>query len=173
MRSVEHDVEAGRRMTEIHAEHSRAVLYFLLGLTGGNRPEAEDMAQETMLRAWRHIDTLPAGHTGLRRWLLTVARHAAIDANRRRQARPHETALTDLGDPTTTGDTTMGTAIAAHSIREALKGLTCEQRDILTELYINGRPANQVAAQRGIPVGTVKSRAHHAVKALREAAIGA
>jgi RNA polymerase sigma-70 factor (ECF subfamily) len=173
MKSVEHDVDARRWMTEIHAEHSRAVLYFLLGLTGGNRPEAEDMVQETMLRAWRHIDTLPTSHTGLRRWLLTVARHAAIDANRRRQVRPHEIALSDLTDPATADDTTMGSAIAAHSIREALQDLTHEQRAILTELYINGRPANQVAAQRGIPVGTVKSRAHHAVKALRKAAIDA
>lgn len=153
-------------MTEIHAEHAHAVLYFLLSLTGGNRTEAEDMVQETMLRTWRHIDSVPTSHSGRRRWLLTVARRAAIDANRRRQVRPQEIELTDVTDPATPDDT-MATALAAHSLHEAMRKLSREQRAILTELYINGRRAEQVADLRGIPVGTVKSRAHHAVQALR------
>lgn len=165
------DSDAKRHMAEIHAEHARSVQYFLLGLTGGDWNDAEDMLQETMLRTWRHIDSVPTSHTGLRRWLLTVARHTAIDAIRRRKARPHEVELTDLTDPPT-GDDTMETVLAAHSIREAMDELTPDQRLLLIDLYVHGRPIHQVAALRGIPIGTVKSRAHYAVQALRNAATG-
>jgi RNA polymerase sigma-70 factor (ECF subfamily) len=155
-------------MAEIHAEHAHAVLYFLLRLTGGDRDEAEDMLQETMLRTWRHIDSVPSSPAGLRRWLLTVARHATVDATRRRRVRPQETELTD-GFDVTAADDTMATALAAHTIREALRGLSSAQRSILTDLYVHGHPIRQVAAVRGIPEGTVKSRAHHAVEQLRKA----
>lgn len=170
-RDAERDSEARRRMAEIHAEHARPVLYFLLRLVGSDRNEAEDLLQETMLRAWRHIDSLPADHRDLRRWLLTVARHLTIDADRRRRARPREVQLENITGRATADDT-METVIVTHSVREALHELTSDQRTILTDLYVHGRPIRQVAALRGIPVGTVKSRAHHAVQALRRAASG-
>jgi RNA polymerase sigma-70 factor (ECF subfamily) len=55
------------------------------------------------------------------------------------------------------------------SFRQALAGLTPQPTAIVRDLYLCGQPAAQVAALHGIPIGTVKSRAHHALRALREA----
>jgi RNA polymerase sigma-70 factor (ECF subfamily) len=152
-------------MAAIHAEHARPVLYFLLGLTGGDRHHAEDLLQETMLRAWRHIDAVPTG-AETKRWLFTVARHLTIDAFRRRQRQPQQVQLTDLAEGTRI-DETMGSVLAIEAIRGAVRALTSDQRLLLTELYIHGRPLRQVADRLGVPVGTVKSRAHRAVRDLR------
>lgn len=158
--------DARCRMAAIHAEYARPVLYFLLGLTGGDRHHAEDLMQETMLRAWRHIDVLPTGGAETKRWLFTVARHLSIDSFRRSQKQPREVALTDLIEASSI-DETMGSALAVQSIRRAVRGLTQDQRLLLTELYIRGRTLRQVAEGLGVPVGTVKSRAHRAVRDLR------
>ena len=156
------------RMNAMYAEHAGPLLRYLLGLTGGERYAAEDLLQETMLRAWRHIDKTPDGSDGLRRWLFTVARHAAVDSYRRRQFRPEEVELSD-GAELVSGDDPVGTVVAADSFRQALAGLTPSQRAIVRDLYLHGRPADQVAELHGIPVGTVKSRAHYALRAIREA----
>lgn len=158
--------DATCRMAAIHAAHARPVLYFLLGLTGGDRHHAEDLLQETMLRAWRHIDAMPTGHAETKRWLFTVARHLSIDSFRRSQKQPQEVQLTDLTDVSSI-DETMGAVLAIQAIRRAVQGLTQDQRLLLTELYIRGRTLRQVADRLGVPVGTVKSRAHRAVRELR------
>lgn len=155
-------------MAAIYAAHARPIHHFLLGLTAGDRNEAEDILQETMLRAWRAIDSVPTDDSGARRWLFTVARHVAVDAHRRRQTRPREVPLDHvLGRAGR--DETMETALTVQTIREALKRLTAIERAILADLYVHGRSQRQVAALYGIPLGTVKSRTHHAVQALRKA----
>jgi RNA polymerase sigma-70 factor (ECF subfamily) len=159
----------GHRMAEIYGEHARPVLLFLLRWTRGNLSEAEDLLQETMLRAWRYINTTPDSADGLRRWLLTVAHHAAVDSHRRRQHRPVEVEFSE-GAEFTGGDDTMRSALAVDSFRQALAELTPSQRAIVRDLYAYGHPASHVAALHGIPIGTVKSRAHHALRALRDAA---
>lgn len=160
------DSDRTSRMVEAQAEHGRPLFSFLLGLTNGDQAESEDLLQETMLRAWRHVDSLPTGRNELRRWLFTVARHAAVDAYRRRRVRPQEVALTEIA---VVADDTMEIVLAAHAVRSALDELTSDQRALLVELYVHGCPLRQVAALRGIPIGTVKSRAHHAVKAFKKA----
>src|ERR1700735_1642239 len=73
----------------LYAEHGGALLRYALHLTGGDRQRAEDLVQETIVRAWRHPEALtdrPA-----RPWLFAVARHLAVDPYRARQARPPET----------------------------------------------------------------------------------
>ncbi|MEV0425792.1 sigma-70 family RNA polymerase sigma factor [Micromonospora sp. NPDC049836] len=159
---------AGRaeRMTSLHAEHARAVLRLLLLLTRGQRQTAEDLLQETMLRAWRHLDSVPVEPDAARRWLLTVARRLVIDGVRLRQGRPAEVHLVDM-TWIPGGDDTTGTALASHAIRRALGRLTPAQRRLLSEVYLVGRSAEEVASRLGVPIGTVKSRTHHALRALR------
>ena len=166
--TIDRDPDARRRMAEIHAEYSDSVLRFLIGLTGGDRFSAEDLLQETMPRAWRFLDSVPAGDPECRRWLLTVARRVTIDSVRRRQRRRHEVQLTDL--VVTTVDETVGTVLAGYVMRQALHALSPAEREVLIELYLNGKPLKQVAALLGTPLGTVKSRAHHAVQVVRQAA---
>ncbi|WP_255657557.1 sigma-70 family RNA polymerase sigma factor [Actinoplanes sp. L3-i22] len=155
------------RLTEIYRRHSRDLLGFLSGFTAGNRSSAEDLLQETMIRAWRHIDVLPAGAERTRRWLFTVARNVAIDSIRRKQVRPSEVGLSDRYEPGP--DETSATVLAVESLRRAIGDLSLPHRRVLAELYVRGRSPGEVARQLGVPVGTVKSRAHYALRSLRTA----
>jgi RNA polymerase sigma-70 factor (ECF subfamily) len=157
------------RMTTMYAEHAGPLMRFLLGLTGGEQFAAEDLLQETMLRAWRHIDSVPASRPEVRRWLYTVARRLTIDAARRRQVRPEEIQLNDLR-AMPGPDETVAIVLATSTIRRAIDRLSVSQRMLLVELYVHGRTIKQTAEKLGVPDGTIKSRAHYAVQALREAA---
>ncbi|WP_230686942.1 sigma-70 family RNA polymerase sigma factor [Catellatospora vulcania] len=157
---------AAERLTALHADHAPAVLRLLLVLTNGQRQTAEDLLQETMLRAWRHLDSVPAENDAARRWLLTVARRLVIDGVRRRLHRPAEVQLVDMAWIPGRDDTT-GTALASYTVRQAFGRLSPAQRRLLCEVYLVGRSPQEVAGRLGMPVGTVKSRTHYALCALR------
>ncbi|GAA3730308.1 sigma-70 family RNA polymerase sigma factor [Salinactinospora qingdaonensis] len=78
------------RFREVFDAHHEAVLKFVLRINGGRRPQAEDITQETLLKAWRSLDGLHGDVAQIRPWLYTVARRLVIDAERTRQARPRE-----------------------------------------------------------------------------------
>jgi len=161
-RQIDHPHEdVLRRMFD---EHGRALLTFVAGITG-NRPAAEDIVQETMLRAWRHVDRLSDG-SGVRGWLLTVARNAAIDRARSLAARPEKLTAAPY-QPLAHADHA-DSVVGAIDMLEVLRSLSDKHREILFELYYNDRTAREAAAHLGIPVGTAKSRAHHALRSLRE-----
>jgi RNA polymerase sigma factor (sigma-70 family) len=80
------DNEAAFR--SLYAEYAPALLRLTTALTSGDRGRAEDLVQETMLRAWTHRDNLDISHRCPQAWLTTVARHLAVDAHRARRARP-------------------------------------------------------------------------------------
>ena len=75
----------------LYAEHGGALLRYALHLAGGDRQRAEDLVQETIVRAWRHPEAL-AGRPA-RPWLFAVARNLAVDSYRARQARPQEAGM--------------------------------------------------------------------------------
>ncbi|GAA2503014.1 RNA polymerase sigma factor [Winogradskya humida] len=163
-----HYREMGDRMTALHAGHSRDVMRYLLVLTRGERHTAEDLLQETMLRAWRHIGVLPRDDESARRWLFTVARRLVIDAVRMRRTRPAEIGLVDFTWIPGADDTT-ASALATHSMKHAFNRLSPAHRDILSEVYLRGSSTEEIAEKFGLPVGTVKSRAHYALRALKTA----
>ena len=72
----------------LYAEHGGALLRYALHLTSGDRQKAEDLLQETIVRAWRHPEAL--ADRPARPWLFAVARNLAVDAYRARQSRPPE-----------------------------------------------------------------------------------
>ncbi|PYC66783.1 RNA polymerase subunit sigma, partial [Streptomyces tateyamensis] len=78
-------------MRALYRDHAGPLLGFVLHLVGGDRQRAEDVVQETLLRAWRHADQLDPNAGSLRPWLVTVARRIVIDGHRRAAARPPET----------------------------------------------------------------------------------
>jgi RNA polymerase sigma-70 factor (ECF subfamily) len=161
------------QMREIHRNHGGALLHFVRSLvSSGASHTAEDLVQETMLRAWRNLDAVPVEPESQRRWLFTVARRLAIDAYRKRQSRPVEVSLIDT-EPAASGGEAAETVIAELTLRHAVGGLSPAHRSVLQELYVEGHTLDETATRLGVPVGTVKSRAHYAMRQLRDALLGA
>jgi RNA polymerase sigma-70 factor (ECF subfamily) len=167
---VDTDAEADDRFIEtLCAQYSAVLLSAVLRMTGGDRHWAEDVVQETLLRAWRHADALRVGgeSRSLMPWLATVARRIVLNDRRGRGVRPHEVdeaSITSVGVPDDTERT-----LQRMVIDEALRRLTPAHRSVVVEMYLHGHSVQEVARILGIPAGTVKSRLHHAMRAMRAA----
>jgi RNA polymerase sigma-70 factor, ECF subfamily len=149
----------------LYDDHAAVLLAYALRLTGGDRSRAEDIVQETLLRAWRNLDRLDQATGPVRPWLFTVAQHLAIDAHRARRARPPEVGEEALATVAEL-DQVEGT-LDRIIIADALGSLSSDHRSVLVETYFNGRTIAQAAVVLGIPPGTVKSRCYYALRALK------
>jgi RNA polymerase sigma-70 factor (ECF subfamily) len=147
----------------LYTEHGDALLRYALHLTGGDRQRAEDLVQETMVRAWRHPEAVGGGSA--KGWLYAVARNLAVDAYRARRARPPETSQAALERVPADDDTDR--TLESWIIADALASLRPDHRRVIIETYYRGCSVAQAAARLGIPAGTVKSRAFYALKALK------
>lgn len=156
-----------RRMRILFQANARPLRRFLLRLTHGQHEAADDLLQETMLRAWRKMEELPTEAEPVRRWLFTVARNLAIDAARARLARPIEVPGDDVTWTFATGDVYDG-LLDRQLLRDALLRLTPEQRIVLVSLYYRDASVAETAAGIGIPEGTVRSRSFYALRTVRE-----
>src|SRR5437762_491526 len=147
----------------LYAEHGGALLRYALHLTGGDRQRAEDLVQETIVRAWRHPEAL--ADRPARPWLFAVARNLAVDSYRARQARPPETGQAAL--ELLPSDDDADRTLESWAVAEALASLRPDHRRVIVETYYRGCSVAEAAATLGIPPGTVKSRTFYALKALK------
>lgn len=155
-------------MDSVVAAHGPALLAYATRLTGGDRHMAEDVVQETWLRAWRHVDRLTEDRGSVRGWLMRVAHNIAIDHHRGRSARPTEVELPEVDAPGTPVVPGHNDEIETRVVVDAvLDNLSTEHRTTLMEVYFADRTATSAASVLGVPVGTVKSRVHHALNTLR------
>jgi len=155
-----------RLLRELFDEHAPALLAYALRLTGGDRGRAEDVVQETLLRAWRHPDAMAPERGSPRPWLFAVARRVGVDAHRRRAARPREVgdeSLAFVPDPVDE----IERALESWLVTDALSALSPPHREVLLQTYFRGRTVSEAAEVLGVPPGTVKSRTHYALQALR------
>lgn len=160
-----------RLMRELYAEHAGVLLGYVRRLVGGDTLRAEDVVQETLLRAWQHPEALRRDRPGgasVRAWLLTVAKHLVIDGERARKARPHEVELLEGREPLT-DEAPFEQVLAAWEVADALQALSEDHRAVIVEVYYRDRSVAEAAQALGIPEGTVKSRAYYALRALRVA----
>ena len=156
-----------RLLRALFDEHAPALLSFCLRLAQGDRQQAEDLVQETLLRAWRHPEALAEDRGPLRPWLFTVARRIAIDAHRARSARPAEVSDDALLSAVPASDDQFDHALESWLVADALASLSTDHREVLVETYFRGRSVSEAARELRVPEGTVKSRTHYALQALR------
>ncbi|MCI0687515.1 MAG: sigma-70 family RNA polymerase sigma factor [Sporichthyaceae bacterium] len=152
-------------LRSLYAEHAGPLLSYVLRLTDGDRQRAEDVVQETLLRAWRHPEALDPARGGLRPWLCTVARNLVVDGARARRARP-----TEVGDEalaSVPAEDQFESALLAWEVADALGTLSADHRAVLIQTYYRGHSVAEAAHLLGIPEGTVKSRTYYALRSLR------
>jgi RNA polymerase sigma-70 factor (ECF subfamily) len=156
--------EDDANITALYQTYHAPLLAFVLRLTGGDRQQAEDVVQETMVRAWRQAFRLDLSGPSLMPWLAAVARRIVIDEHRRKRARPAETeecSVTDLPVDDDTPATVLRVAVA-----DAMLQLTSSHRQILNETILRDQTVGKAAEALGIPVGTAKSRVYYALRVL-------
>ncbi len=138
---------------------------YVLRLVGGDHQQAEDVVQETLLRAWKHVDELTPADAGP--WLYTVARNLVISGYRRRGGRNSEVPIEPTDLPPVADE--VEHVLQSWQVAEALRALSPDHRAVVIELYYRRRTVNEAATVLGIPPGTVKSRCFYALRALRDA----
>lgn len=150
---------------QLHREHATALWRYSMRLTGNDRSRSEEVVQETLLRAWRHASSLTGGEGSVRAWLFTVARNIVIDDWRSRKSH-HELSVPEVPEPADPADRTEQ-LLLSWVVAEAVTRLSAEHRAVLLECYYRGHPVAEAARRLGVPEGTVKSRTHYALRALK------
>jgi RNA polymerase sigma-70 factor (ECF subfamily) len=152
-----------RDVREAYAAHATE-LYGFAVRSLADSGLAEEAVQETFLRAWRAGDRFDPQLGSLRTWLFAILRNVVIDLGRARAVRPRvaETSVEPSVEP-------FDEALLAWQVEEALRRISEEHRRVLIETYYRGRPYAEVAAELGVPEGTVKSRVYYGLRALRVA----
>jgi RNA polymerase sigma-70 factor, ECF subfamily len=166
--------DADAALRQLYMHHARA-LHSYVERFCPDQASADDIVQETYIRAWRHLQQLSADDRPIRPWLFRVARNLLIDADRAARARPmtvrapwaedgwDEPQAEDARD-----DSGLDQVLDRELVSAALRHLSPAHRTVLVETFYNGGTLATVARQLGIPHGTARSRLHYALQALRQ-----
>ena len=157
--------DADAAVRQLYSLHAKALHGYVQRFCP-DQASADDIVQETFIRAWRHLPRLSADDRPLRPWLFRVARNLLTDADRAARSRPvavQDQPAEDAGD-----DTQLDQVLDRQLVCAALRHLSPAHRIVLVEtFYRDGTPA-MVARRLGIPPGTARSRLHYALHALRQ-----
>jgi len=138
-------------MRELHDEHAAALWGYCVRLTNGDRPRAQDIVQETLLRAWRHPKILDQTQGSARAWLFTVARNLVIDEWRTRRSQLEVTTAEPPESPPLADETSVGELAGLPGLmsRVSLDQLTVLGASSLTRRDI---VAVEIRTLSGLPI---------------------
>ncbi len=146
------------------------VFRYLYGLLGGPAQEAEDLAAETFVRAWKTRRRFRGNEKSALGWLMKIARNLAIDASRRRKSRGSSEDLEQhvlyAADASPEQQTQLREQI--HVLWGLLQTLPAQQREILTLRYLLGWRVKDIAELLEMPENTVSVNIRRALQHLRE-----
>ncbi len=158
-------------MARLYDQFGR-VVYALIHRIVQNPGVAEDLVQETFLRVWNQAQALDPERGSVAAWLLTVARHRAIDwrrsADGKRDSSRWETYEDERPGNFVDMEKVLVDADQARRVREALSKLNEKQRGVIELAYFEGLTQTEMSARLGEPLGTVKTWVRAALKCLRE-----
>lgn len=153
-------------LDELYARHASGLLGFLQARLS-NRQLAEEVLQDTMLAAWNNADKF-RGDSSVKTWLLVIARNRAINTQRRQRPQLVDVeAVYDLASTDTGPFEAVAREFDRSAVRDALKHLKPEQREILVLFFFQHLSGPEIAEVLEISSGTVKSRLHRAKEALK------
>jgi RNA polymerase sigma-70 factor, ECF subfamily len=160
--------DADAAIRELYASHAQALHGYVRRFCS-DQASADDIVQETLIRAWRHLPQLRRDDRPIRPWLFRVARNLLTDADRGARSRPVMLpAWSAESAEAARDDSRLAQILDRQLVADALRHLSPAHRAVLVETFYRGGTTAAVARQLGIPHGTARSRLHYALHALRE-----
>ena len=159
------DDRGGEALRELYRRYSNELFGFACNALG-DRELAEEVVQDVFARAWRQAESYDDRKASVRTWLYAIARHRIVDARRRAAARP---SLVQGDEPANSKAVDQGLerALLQWQIAAALARLTPDHREVIRLAHYGGLSLREISEQKGIPLGTVKSRTSYALRSLR------
>jgi RNA polymerase sigma-70 factor, ECF subfamily len=133
----------------------------------GDRGLAEEVTQETFVRAWRSREKFDERRGSLRTWLFSIARNLIVDSVRARNVRPAKAAGGEAHDEPEKTEAADEKSLRGMLIADAMERLSEDHRVVIREIYLRDRRYDDVAEELGVPSGTLRSRTYYALKSLR------
>lgn len=149
--------------------YQRRVFGLAIGILG-DRGAAEDVAQESLLRAWRHAPVFDARRGSVENWVLTIARNLSIDALRKQRSiatDPDELVALARASGGPSIEDSVATRSMGPGIVAALEAIPPEQRRAVVLASLYGRTAQEISEIEKIPLGTAKTRIRAGLSRLR------
>ena len=150
----------------LYDRHAR-MLYSLIVRVLRDRAEAEDVLQDVFVRAWTRVETYNRDLGSPLAWLIRIARNRAIDRLRARDVRERSAEHVPKPEPVESPERSASLSERQHAVQRALDVLTPEQRQLIESAYFRGLSQSELAAEFGLPLGTVKTRIRTGMHALR------
>jgi RNA polymerase sigma-70 factor, ECF subfamily len=157
--------DSGDELRELYRRYAGQLFGFACNALG-DRGLAEEVVQDVFARAWRHAGEYDPRRASVRTWLFSIARNRVVDARRRAAVRPGVTVDAEPESPAEL-DRALEQAVLRWQIAAALARLSPEHREVIRLAHYGGMTLREIAEQKGIPLGTVKSRTSYALRSLR------
>jgi len=149
-------------------EHFAPRVKAFLMRSGADATVAEECAQETMVTLWHKAHLFDSGRASVATWIFTIARNRRIDALRR-DKRPEPEDLPWGPEPEPDQADALALQQESEHLGEALAALPEKQRVLIEKAYFGDLTHSEIAAETGLPLGTIKSRIRLALDRLRHA----
>jgi RNA polymerase sigma-70 factor (ECF subfamily) len=141
---------------------------FLMKGSNIGHEQAEELAQEAMIKVWRKADSFNRQKSSASTWIYTIARNCRIDWIRREVRRQRDIHADDLYEPG--GENPSQVSLVQlrnkRTIRASIETLPQEQIEVISKIYFEGKTHSEVSEELSLPLGTVKSRIRLALKRL-------
>jgi RNA polymerase sigma-70 factor (ECF subfamily) len=146
----------------LYDRHAARVLGFSLQIVS-ERAAAEELLQETFLQVWQHAATFPSQHLSFTSWLFRIVRNLSVTANNQRNA-GHQGVMAMMDE-----DAILDPNLEATQIRNALRSLPYEQRQVIRMAFFQGMTRQEIASSTGETLDTISSLARLGLGKLQEA----
>lgn len=150
-------------------DHYSGALYGIIYKIIKDREIAENVLQETFVKAWNHIENYDSAKGRIFTWIVNIAKHQAIDTLRSKSYKIHANTLsTDYLDDSIKNNADTFAKFDSIGIMKHVSCLKNDQKQIINLAYFEGYTQEEISKYLVIPLGTVKTKLRMAIKELRK-----